>query len=181
MRSTLRLLSLVLTSLHLNAGLAQAIHFKVTGDYLAQTVIAHEETGGQATVKDRLILEFDKDIKSGKVGPVRIQNFPSESRDFRNVERSCPPPSPKGSYEHIEVTSVTYDGYGTFDLKGTRSYPEVQVTAFCQGSWVKKTVPAKQIAAVEHLAMIEVDGPTVFNVKLDDGWTWNYVTTRVGK
>ena len=85
----------------------------MTGDYLGQTVIACKETGGQVTVKDRVVLDFDKDIKTGKIGPVRFQNFPSESPDLRNVERSCPPPAPKGTYEHIEVTAVAADGYVT--------------------------------------------------------------------
>jgi len=160
---------------------AQALHFKVTGDYQAQTVIAFEETGGQATVKDRVIVEFDKDTKTGKVSNVRFQNFPSESTDFRNVERSCPPPSPKGMYEHIDVTSVTYDGSGAFEIKGSRSYPEVQVTAYCQGSWAKKTIKAKQAPASTYLAMIEGNDPTVFSIKLDDGWTWSYVSTRPGR
>jgi hypothetical protein len=160
---------------------AQTLHFKVTGDYAAQTIIAYQEDGGQATVTDRVVIEFDKDVKSGNVGPASIQNFPSASRDFRNVEKKCPPPIPKGNYEHIEVTSVTYDGYGTFLLKGTRSHPEVQVTAFCQGSWEKKTVLPKKTPAETYVAMIEGDEPTVFNIKLDDGWTWNYVVTRRGK
>jgi hypothetical protein len=160
---------------------AQVLHFKVTGDYKAQTVIAFEETGGQATVSDRVIVEFDKDTKTGKVANLRFQNFPSTASDLRNVERSCPPPAPKGAYEHLDVTGVTYDGSGTFELKGTRSYPEIQVTAYCQGSWAKKTVKAKQAPAQQYLAMIEGNEPTVFTIKLDDGWTWNYVTTRAGK
>jgi hypothetical protein len=176
-----RTLILGLAGLAAGSLAAQTLHFKVTGDYQAQTIIAYQEDGGQATVKDRVIIEFDKDIKSGKVGPVSIQNFPSESKDFRNVEKKCPPPTPKGNYEHIEVTSVTYDGYGAFLLKGTRSFPEVQVTAYCQGSWAKKTVPTKRTPAETYVAMIEGNEPTVFNIKLDDGWTWNYVTTRGSK
>jgi len=160
---------------------AQTLHFKVTGDYQAQTIIAYQEDGGQATVKDRVVIEFDKDAKSGKVGPVMIQNFPSESKDFRNVEKKCPAPTPKGNYEHIEVTSATYDGSATFLLKGTRSYPEVQVTAYCQGSWAKKTVAPRKTPTETYVAMIEGNEPTVFNIKLDDGWTWNYVVTRGGK
>jgi hypothetical protein len=29
--------------------------------------------------------------------------------------------------------------------------------------------------------MIEGDDPTVFSIKLDNGWTWTYVTSRAGK
>lgn len=177
----LHALSLASLALCLSSAFGQVLHFKVTGDYQARTVIAYQETGGQATVKDKVVLEFDKDTKTGKVGPVRIQNFPSEIRDLRNVEKSCPAPAPKGNYEHIEVTSATYDGSSNFTLRGTRSFPEVQVTAYCQGSWAKKTIPAKQTQAEEFVAMIEGDEPTVFNIKLDNGWTWTYVTTKVGK
>jgi len=180
-RASIPLSAMVPLLLAAGAAHAQALHFKVTGEYQAQTVIAFEETGGQATVKDRVIVEFDKDTRTGKVSNVRFQNFPSESSDFRNVERSCPPPTPKGTYEHIDVTSVTYDGSGAFEIKGTRSYPEVQVTAYCQGSWAKKTIKAKQAPASTYLAMIEGNDPTVFSIKLDDGWTWNCVSTGVGK
>ena len=167
---------LALTSTH-----AQTLHFKVTGDYEARTIIAFQEDGGQATVKDKVVLEFDRDIKTGKVGPVKVVNFPSTSSEFRNVEKSCPPPTAKVNYEHLDVTSVTYDGSGAFEMKGTRSFPEVAVTAYCQGSWAKKTVKPKQIPVNEFVALIEGNEPTTFNIKLDNGWTWTYVTTRAGK
>jgi len=181
MRSFSRFLPLALISMFMSPVFAQKLHFRVTGEYLALTVIAYEETGGQATVKDKVVLEFDKDIKTGKVGPVTVQNFPSESKDFRNVEKSCPPPSPKGNYEHFDVTTAVYDGYGAFKLTGTRSFPEIQVTAYCQGSWAKKTIPARKTSAEEYLALIEGDDPTTFTIKLDNGWTWAYVTSRTGK
>ena len=146
-----------------------------------RTIIAYQEEGGQATVKDKLVLEFDKDIKTGKVGSVTFVNFPSTSSEFRNVEKSCPAPTAKGNYEHFEVASVTYDGHSNFELKGTRSFPEVDVTAYCQGSWAKKTMKAKQTTAFEFEAMIEGNDPTVFRITLDSGWTWNYVTTRTGE
>ena len=34
---------------------AQALHFKVTGEYKARTIIAYQEEGGQATVKYKLV------------------------------------------------------------------------------------------------------------------------------
>lgn len=127
------------------------------------------------------MLKFDKDIKTGKVGPVKFINFPSTSAEFRNIEKSCPAPTAKGNYEHFEVASVTYDGHSNFELKRTRSFPEVDVTAYCQGSWAKKTIKAKQTTASEFVAMIEGNIPTVFSITLDNGWTWNYVTTRTGE
>ena len=73
---------------------AQTLHFKVTGEFKARTIIAYQEEGGQATVTDKIVLEFDKDIKTGKVGPVTFVNFPSTSSEFRNVEKSCRPSRP---------------------------------------------------------------------------------------
>lgn len=164
------------------AGYAQTLHFKVTGDYKARTIIAFNEDGGQATVTDKVVLEFDKNTRTGKVvGSVKIVNFPSVLSELRNVETSCPPPTPKGPYEHVEITSAVDSGYGVVEMKGTRSYPEVALTAYCQGSWAKKTAKPKQVPVTEYLALIEGDEPTVFSIKLDSGWTWTYVSTRVGK
>ena len=81
--------------LTLGSATAQTLHFKVTGEYKARTVIAYQEEGGQATVKDKLVLEFDKDTKTGKVGPITFVNSPSTSSEFRNVEKSCRPPQPR--------------------------------------------------------------------------------------
>ncbi len=163
------------------AASAQTLHFKVTGDYQAKTIIAYQEDGGQATVKDKVVFEFDRDIKTGKVGPIKITNFPSNVSELRNVETRCPPPTPRGNYEHIEVKTVTYDSSGSFEMTGTRSYPDISVTAYCQGSWEKKNIKAKQETVTDYFAMIEGDSPTTFSIKLDNGWTWTYVTTRPGK
>ncbi len=155
---------------------AQVMHYKIVGEYRAQTVIAYQETGGQATVKDSVQLELDWDSDKQKViGPVHIQNAKSELSDLRNVERSCPPPSPKGAYEHIEVTEAKDNGYGTLELKGTRSYPEVQVTAFCQGVGVRKTIPAKQEFVTEGVAMLN-GNVSSFSVQAGD-WKWTYTGT----
>ena len=72
------------------AAQAQALHFKVTGEYKARTIIAYQEEGGQATVKDKLMLEFDKDIKTGKVRPVTFVNFPSTSTDVSQCREIVP-------------------------------------------------------------------------------------------
>jgi hypothetical protein len=89
----------------------------------AQTVIAFEEAGGQATVKDRMLVEFDEDTKAGKVSNLRFRNFASESAADRNVERSCPPPSPKHAYERIDRTSATQDGSGAFEFRKDEHVP----------------------------------------------------------
>ena len=162
---------------------AEVSHHKITGVYNAQTVIAYKEIGGQATVKDRVELELDWDISNQKImGPVTITNVKSETTDFRNVERSCPAPAPKGEYEHIDVTEVVDEGSGQVILKGTRTFPEVAVTADCQGAWHKRTVPPKKEEVTEWLAMIDLDEGE-FTVPDEDhsfAWTWSYVAKKKG-
>jgi len=176
---------------------AKVVRYQVAGVYRAQTVIAYQETGGQATVTDRVLLEFDWDPGREKLlGPVKIGNAKSELKDLRNVERSCPPPVPKGDYEHIEVAKATDSDSGTLELSGKRSYPLIDVTAYCQGSWAKKTIPARQEEVVEHVAVpaamalampLSPDGPITvapdrksFTVKAGD-WTWTYTPSIPAK
>lgn len=176
---------------------AKVVHYKIVGAYQAQAVIAYQEDGGQATVTDRVLLEFDWDPGSEKLlGPVAIQNVKSEVKDLRNVERSCPPPLPKGDYEHIEVTGARDDGASGLQLSGKRSYPLIDVTAYCQGSWAKKTVPAKQETVTETVPVLAAmalampnspDSPITvapdrksFAVKAG-GWTWTYTPSIPGK
>ena len=153
----------------------------MTGEYKARTIIAYQEEGEQSTVKDKLLLEFDKDIKTVKAGLVTFVNFPPTSTELRNVEKSCPAPTAKGNYEHFEVASVTYDGRSNIELKGICSFLGVDVTAYYQGSWAKKTIKARRTTASKFVAMIEGSDPSVFSITLDNSWTWNYVTTRTGK
>lgn len=160
---------------------AQLLHFRITGDYEAPTAIAHRESGAQATVKDRVVFEFDQDAKTGKMGPIRFRNFPSSATALRSVEPSCPPPVMAGAYEHLEVTGVTYDGYAAFQLKGTRAYPEVQWTANCRGSPEKKKVAATTEPFTLGVSTLDARKPTVFSVKLENGWRWRYVVTAAGQ
>lgn len=137
---------------------AKVVHFHAVGLYNGQTVIAHNEPGGQATVTDRLTLDFDWDVREEKLaGAVRFGNEKSASTDFRNVERSCPAPKPHGEYEHLTATEARNSSVGGIEIVGQRSYPLIDVTAFCRGSWVKKTVPAKQEQVNEFLAVPRVE------------------------
>ena len=172
-----RLIRVVIFSLiFCSAAHAQVVHYRIVGEYRAQTVIAYQETGGQATVTDSVTLELDWDSdKQEVIGPVRIQNAKSEVTDLRNVERSCPPPKPNGTYEHIEVTEAKDSGSGTVDIYGTRSYPRIEVTAFCQGTGEKKTIPAKQESVTEGVAMLNGEVSS-YSVEAGD-WKWTYTGT----
>lgn len=137
---------------------AKVVHFHAVGSYHGQTVIAHNEPGGQATVTDQVTLDFDWDVREEKLaGAVRLSNEKSASTDFRNVERTCPAPKPHGEYEHLSATEARNGGVGGIEIVGQRSYPLIDVTAFCRGSWVRKTVPAKQESVKEFLAVPRIE------------------------
>lgn len=160
---------------------ADIVHYKIVADYKAKTIIAYKEDGGQAIVTDRYILDLDYDLSKSKViGPIKIQNFKSHASNFQNVEKSCPAPAPHGEYEHFEVSSAKDNGYSQLDLTGTRSYPSVDVTADCQGSWHKKSVPAKTETVTETIGLVDMEEGT-FTVPDTKEWTWTFTATPSGK
>lgn len=168
----------VAVSMASTAARADIVHYRIVADYKAKTVIAYKEEGGQAIVTDRYILDLDYDLRSSKVvGPVKIQNFKSTSSNFQNVERSCPAPTPHGDYEHFDVTSAKDNGYSQLELTGTRSYPAIDVTADCQGSWHKRSVAAKTETVNETIGLIDLDEGT-FTVPDTKDWTWTFTATR---
>lgn len=162
---------------------AEAVRIRVHGDYKAQTVIAYRENGGQATVKDQVEFEVDWDIREQKViGPITFKNFKSEVSDLRNVELTCPPPKPMGEFEFIDITSVVDGGLGSIEIKGIRTYPEIDVTADCQGAWNRKHVKAKKEEVVEQGAMVDIDSGT-FTLATGgpDQTDWNWTYTVIPK
>lgn len=159
---------------------AQVVHYRIVGQYQAKTVIAFQENGGQAMVRDKVELELTWDSRQQQVvGDVTIRNFKSETRDLQNVETSCPAPSPKGDYEHLTVTEAKVNGAGTLGLKGTRAYPDIEVTAYCRGSWAKKKVAARTETVIETLAMLDGE-VSDFSVQAGP-WTWTYTGKTVRK
>jgi hypothetical protein len=163
------------------AARANIVHYKIVADYKAKTVIAYKEDGGQAMVTDRYILDLDYDLKTSKVvGLIKIQNFKSQSTDFQNVERSCPKPVPHGEYEHFELTSAKDNGYSQLELTATRSYPAIDATADCQGSWHKRSVGPKSETVTDTIGLVEMDEGT-FTVPDTKDWTWTFTATPTGK
>ncbi len=173
-------------------GNATVVHYQVVGDYQAGTVIAYQEPGGQADVTDKVTLNFDWNLQENKlIGTPKVLNDTTSISNLRNVESTCPPPSPpKGAYEHITVNEVIGSGVELLDIKGFTDYPEIEVTASCQGSWYKRTVmpekapvvlqvpvPSPMILILPASSSTEnirvLPGGTSFQVKLK-GWTWTY-------
>jgi len=135
---------------------AKVIHYHIVASYKARTIIAYQEDGGQADVTDRVTVDFDWNVRDGKiVGTAQFVNAKSELKNLQNVEKSCPPPVPKGDFEYIDVSQVRSNGDPSIELLGTTSYPNIDVTAMCQGSSYKLSVAAKQEPIVIMIPILE--------------------------
>jgi hypothetical protein len=175
---------------------AKVVHYHLEGVYQGRTIIAYKEDGGQANVTDKVSIDLDWDTKTKKmIGVPKIVNSKTTIQGLFNVEATCPKPVPAGDYEHMEATQLTATGTDELlELRGTTSFPQIQVTAYCQGSWAKKMVAAKQAPISTEINIFEagmvafpsgmVPDLTVaadhksFTFKLDK-WTWTYTPTVV--
>jgi hypothetical protein len=173
---------------------AKVVHYRMVGVFHGDTLVADDEPAAQATVSDRLVLDFDWEVAASKVvGQTAIENGDSTLKDLRNVASSCPAPELKGVYEYLTVKTVVGTG-GPIEVAGARSFPEAAVTAGCHGVWEKRTVPARQadvslrlvVPAPMMVAMPPGANPnvtvsadkTAFTMK-DGDWTWTYTPTIV--
>jgi hypothetical protein len=165
------------------------VRYHAVGDYADTAVIAYREPAGQAIVADRVVLDFDWDVKAQKlVGEATVENRPSSVTGLRNTHLSCPAPVPSGAYEHLTVAAVLGTG-GALELKGTRTFPAVAVVTGCQGVQEPKTVAAWEQEVVERLPVpspLMLAAPagadpnltvsadrTSFTVKAG-AWTWTF-------
>jgi hypothetical protein len=175
------ILSATVMALASAAAQAEVVHYRIVAGYKAKTVIAYKESGGQAIVTDRYVLDLDYDLRTSKVvGPIKIQNFKSHSSDFQNVEKSCPGPAPHGEYEHFDLTAAKDNGYSQLELTGTRTYPAIDVTADCQGAWHRRSVGARTETVTVSIGLVEMDRGT-FVVPDTQDWTWTFTATPTGK
>lgn len=156
---------------------APIVHVKIVGDYAGRTVIAYREDGGQAQVTDRVVVAFDWHARDSRiVGAPSIENEKSQNAGFRNVETNCPPPVARGHYEHLDARLVRVGGSDLIEIVGPRTYPAVDVTAYCRGAWAKKSVAARTEEAVERIGMPVVESMPhgmPFPVKAGN-WTWTF-------
>ena len=114
---------------------AKVVHYRMVGVFRGDEDVADHEPAATATVSDRLVLEFDWEVGTGKVvGTPAIENGDSTLKDLRNIAATCPVPELKGVYEHFTAKAVTGTG-GPIEVAGTRSFPEAIVTAGCHGVW----------------------------------------------
>jgi hypothetical protein len=173
---------------------ATVVRYHVVGDYADTTVIAYRERAGQAIVADRVVLDFDWDVKAQRlVGKATVENAASTVTGLRNTHVSCPAPVPAGSYEHLTVASIAGSG-AALELKGTRAFPAIAVVAGCQGVQEPKKVAAWEQEVVERLTVpspLMLAAPagtdpnltvsadrTSFTLKAGP-WTWTFTPTLV--
>ena len=173
---------------------AKVVHYRMVGVFRGDVPVADGEPAATATVSDRLVLEFDWDVKAGKIaGEPKIENGDSTFTDPRNVAPTCPAPEIRGVYEHFTASAAGGPG-GPITLTGTRSFPEVAVTAGCHGVWERRTVPARQADVTMRLvvpaplmvatppgtnpSIVISEDRTSFTMK-DGDWTWTYTPTLV--
>ena len=173
---------------------ASVVHYKMVGVYEGATVIADREPAGTATVTDRVELELDWDLKAGAlVGTATFVNAPAETRDLRNIDRSCPAPTPDGAYEHLTVAGVAGLN-GSLELSGTRTFPRIRVVAGCLAVQEPKTVRGWLQDVVERVVvpsplllvapagsdpnLTVSDDRTSFTVR-NGAWTWTFTPTLV--
>lgn len=175
---------------------ATVVRYHVVGEYADATVIAYREPAGQAIVADRVVLDFDWDVKAQHlVGEAKVENSPSTVAGLRNTHDSCPAPVPAGSYEHLTVASAAGTG-GALELKGTRAFPAVAVVTGCQGVQEPKKVPAWEQEVVERLTipsplMLAAPGGTDQNLTVSADrtsftlragpWTWTFTPTPAAR
>ena len=132
---------------------AKVVHYHMVGVYDGPAVIAYREPAGQATVTDRVEIDLDWDLKANAiVGEPKIVNAASEVRELRNEHTSCPPPTPHGPYDHVDVKTVTTSG-GTLELKGTRSFPSIRIVSGCLGVQEPRTVRPWEQEVVERMVV----------------------------
>jgi len=173
---------------------ARVVHYHMAGVYDGPAVIAYREPAGQATVTDRVEIDLDWDVKANAiVGEPKIVNAASEVRELRNEHASCPPPTPNGPYDHLDVKTVTVSG-AALELKGTRSFPSIRVVSACQGVQEPRTVRPWEQDVVERMVVpspLMLAAPagsnrnltvsadkTSFTIK-NGAWTWTYTPTVV--
>jgi hypothetical protein len=173
---------------------ATVVHYRMVGVYEGPAVIAYREPAGQATVSDRVEIELDWDLKANAiVGEPKIVNTATEVRELRNTHASCPPPTPDGAYDHLDLKTVSAAG-GTLELKGVRVHPSVRVVSGCQGVQEPRTVRAWEQEIVERMVVpsplmlvapagsdknltVSADNAS-FTIR-GGAWTWTYTPTIV--
>jgi hypothetical protein len=178
-------------------GAAKVVHYQVVGAYHAQTPLAPGRMSAYAAIEvtDRVTVEFDWDVKANAVvGDARFTNGPSKVLSANSgLAKECPPPSVKGTYEHIDVTSVAA-GPSLLTLKGTRSYPAAGISSQSPATCAQQSVAAATVEASEALVvsspmlalmpnganpnMTVAPDKKSYTLKVQ-GWNWTYTPSIV--
>lgn len=172
-------------------GNAKVVRYHIEGVFQGWTAISHQRDDAQGDVADRVTIDVDWNLNLYQpVGPPKFANYKSSTKGVRSLDKDCPPPVPRGEYEHFDATSVIPDtGQDGLKLTGTRTFPAMNEALQCPASKALSPSPSKQQSASEYLALpapmmlalrgspmpnmtVSADGKS-FLLKLKN-WTWTY-------
>lgn len=167
------------------------VHYSVTGEYAADTMVVNAGTNGIADVRDRVEIGFDYDQTTAKlVGEPTFKNFASEVGSLRNGAEGCTPPTLHGAYEHFTLMTLQEGLSGQLEMIAQRDYAAADMPRVCTDG--PEAVAARSVTETDSfvvpgvmiLAMpldsnggltVSADRATI--TRIADGWTWTYTPT----
>ena len=174
---------------------AKTVHYHLEGTYRGWTGMSPKWTTGQAEASDSATIDFDWDVRAQKViGDVKFSNGSSSVGATRSTLKDCPAPVVKGAYEHLTIVRIEQDGQPRLTLKGSRTYPDVEVPLECPASLKLMSTPGSTLDVTDYVAVPEpmmlavgVTGNPNLTVDKDhktfvltgEGWSWTYTPTPI--
>jgi hypothetical protein len=176
---------------------AKVVHYQIVGVFRASTPLGPEKkTAGQAFVEatDKVTVEFDWDVRANAVvGQTKFTNAPTQVISANSGKANCPPPSIKGTYEHLDVKAIE-PGPAGLSLKGTRAFPAAGVSSEWPATCAQQQIAASTEDVSEVLAvtspilalmpsganpnLIAAPDRKSYTLKVQ-GWNWTYTPSIV--
>jgi hypothetical protein len=174
---------------------AKTVKYRAEGVHKARAAVVFGDYEGKADVLDRVIVEFNWDVRKGKiVGPVTVVDGKSELANIKSDGTNCPPPQLAGEYEHFTSVSHAMTAANQIQITGTRIYPAAKVSNYPASCSMRSIGGSKQQAllwvapvAPEALGMPVMPNRPIavaadrksFSVKAAENWVWTYTPTLV--
>jgi hypothetical protein len=174
---------------------AKVVHYRIVMTFDGAEPIPGAQGYGDVKVKDGLTVDLDWDVRSDAVvgTPTYTNTASTVSGTTPGAATTCAPPTLSGPYEHFEASSIGPHPSG-IELKGVRRVPAAMVPTQWPSSCTPQSVPAKQEAVSEVVAVMSPmmlvmpsgANPNMsvaadrksFTIK-NKGWSWTYTPTLV--
>ncbi len=176
----------------------EVVRYLVVGEYAGESPILLGASGFRSTgrVTDRIEISFDwNQNETALVGTPVVRNSASTAAPAAGP--GCPEPRVTGTYEHLDVASVTPLA-NTLKLEGTRHFPAGAVpfkdddgvcSAWDDAPGKSENVEIMMLvlptmyfgipSAAGPGVSISGDGKSIVFVEQGTGWTWTYTPTPV--